>query len=196
MTAPAAPAPRSARPIFILAALAFIPGLGVVFGLAACIWGLIADRPRAIFAAAIGAAGTLLNFAGCAAYGYWVLERQDRGGFAGMLTATELVLLVAKVEEHREQHRSYPATLRDLGVGTFGGNPVNIFDRAFGLTNLTVPYRYELQGDRRHYRLFSVGPDRLPATADDIYPVLPDSLAGRSGLLRPQEPGLEPDPLE
>lgn len=193
MTAPAAPAPGSARPIFILAALAFLPLLGVVFGLVACIWGLIADRPRAIFAAAIGAAGTLLNFAGCAAYGYWMLERQDRGGFAGVLTATELVLLVQKVEEHRTQHHSYPATLRELGVGTFGGNPVNIFDRAHGLTNLTVPYRYELLGDRQHYRLFSVGPDRLPATADDIYPVLPDSLAARSGLLPPPVPAEEPE---
>jgi hypothetical protein len=191
MTAPATPALRSARPIFIVAALAFLPGLGVIFGLVACIWGLIADRPRAIIAAAIGAAGTLLNFAGCAAYGYWVLERQDQGSFARMLTATELVLLVEKVEEHRERYRSYPATLRDLGASHFGGNTVNIFDRAHGLTNLTVPYRYELMADRRHYRLSSVGPDRLPDTADDIYPVLSDSLAARSGLQPP--PALEPE---
>ena len=52
MTAAVAPAPKSARPIFILAGLSFLPGLGVVFGLAACIWGLIADRPRAVIAAA------------------------------------------------------------------------------------------------------------------------------------------------
>jgi len=193
MTAAAAPTPKSARPIFILAGLAFLPGLGVVFGLAACIWGLIADRPRALVAAAIGAAGTLLNFAGCAAVGYWAMERQGPGGFVGMLTSTELVLLVEKIEDHRERHQGYPATLRELGGSSLSGPTVNIFDRALGLGNLTVPYRYELSDDRRHYTLFSVGPDQLPATPDDIHPVLPDSLAARSGLLPPPEPALGPE---
>lgn len=191
MTAAPTPASKSARPIFILAGLGFLPGLGVVFGLAACIWGLIADRPRALVAAAIGAAGTLLNFAGCVAVGYWAMERQGPGGFVGMLTSTELVLLVEELEDHHERHQGYPATLRELDGSALGGPGVNIFDRALGLGNLTVPYHYERSDDRRHYSLFSVGPDQLPATPDDIHPVLPDSLAARAGLLPPPESGPE-----
>lgn len=37
--------------------------------------------------------------------------------------------------------------------------------------------------DTNHYELFSVGPDQIPYTKDDIYPILPNSDSGRSGLI-------------
>lgn len=42
-------------------------------------------------------------------------------------------------------------------------------------------YQYHLAPDGGTYDLYSVGPDGRPGTDDDIRPVLPDSVAARSG---------------
>ena len=43
-------------------------------------------------------------------------------------------------------------------------------------------YQYLVAPDGSGYRLFSVGRDGKPGTGDDIHPLVPDSLRGRTGL--------------
>jgi len=170
--------------------LAFLPVLGFLFGFVAAVWGLISDRPRALVGAGLGAAGFLLNFAGCAGLAYWA-TRSDGGSLGTELARTELVQLVQQLEQHHGEHREYPASLRELRVGPFDVPAPDIYDRSAGVLNRTFLYQYRVAADRQSYSLSSVGADGRPGTADDIFPLLPDSLAGRTGLRTPDTTAVE-----
>jgi hypothetical protein len=179
------PSSKSSRPLLVLGLLSFVPGIGVLFGFCACCWGLVSDRPRALRGALLGGAGMLLNFAGCAALGFWAVQRQPvPGGFRGQMAQVELSELVNQLEHYHSDHHRYPDSLRELR-GPFGVPASNIYDRSLGLFNRSHLYQYRPAGDRQSYSLFSAGPDGRPDTPDDLYPVVLDSLAGHSGLRKP-----------
>ena len=179
---------KPSRPLLVLGLLSFVPGVGVLFGFVACCWGLLSNRPRAMRAAMLGAAGMLLNFVGCFALSFWAVQRQHLpGGLRGQMAQVELVELVDQLEHYHADHRSYPLTLRELPHGPFGVPAVNIYDRSFGLFNRTRLYQYRPAADGQHYSLFSVGADGRADTPDDIYPRLPDSMAAHAGLQSPEQ---------
>jgi len=182
LATPAVGIPRKKSwPLFLLAGLAFIPMLGVVFGLIATCWGLLTDRPRAILAAGVGAAGVLLNFAACFGLGYWTIAHDGRpGGIRSQLAQTDLQALVVSLEDFHQRTGHYPERLVDLRV-PFSVRPLPIWDKTVGLFNQTRPYQYFLARDGASYQLFAVGPDGLPGTADDLLPRLSDSLTTHSG---------------
>jgi hypothetical protein len=62
---------------------------------------------------------------------------------------------------------------------------VNIQDNSAGVFRMPQSYQYRLAPGGRTYVLFAVGSDGRPGTPDDVFPVLPDSVARRSGYRRP-----------
>jgi hypothetical protein len=182
------PKPKGAGPILILGALGFVPFLGVPFGFAALCWGLISDRPRAVRAAVLGATGMVANFAACAGLAWWSAERvtPGLGGFGAIMARAELVQVVQELEQFRRARGHYPERLTELRVGPLQTPAPNIYDKALGIFNRTRPYQYYRDLGDDSYQVFSVGPDGKSGTADDIWPILTDSVLAHSGLRRPE----------
>jgi heme A synthase len=80
------PKPKRAWPLFLLAGASFLPGFGVFFGAAAVTWGLISDRPRAMVAAGLGAAGAVLNLIGGALL-VWQVQKTPAYASVGATSA-------------------------------------------------------------------------------------------------------------
>ena len=172
---------KPAWPLLLVAGLSFVPGLGLFFAAAAVTWALISDRPRAKLGLAIAATGALLNLAGSF---FVVLTMQHGEAFArieAQQTREDLSKLVVALEDYYGRAGRYPPNLRVL-VGTpIPTRLINIYDQAPGLFRIPRVYEYHLSADGESYDLFSVGPDAVPHTADDIRPELLDSLRERAG---------------
>jgi hypothetical protein len=179
------PKPKRAWPLFLLAGAAFLPGFGVLFGAAAVTWALVSDRPRALVAAGLGAAGALLNLIGGALL-VWHAGKNPAYASAGAASARrDLSRLVGAIEAyHREQGR-YPVRLATFTQLPYSLRLINIQDFSVGVFSRPREYRYDLAPDGRTYTLFAVGADGRPGTADDLFPELPDSVIGHSGYRSP-----------
>lgn len=173
--------PKRAWPLFLLAGAAFLPGFGVVFGAAAVTWALISDRPRALVAAGLGAAGALLNLIGGAML-VWHAGQNPAYASAGAASARrDLSRLVGAIEAYRREQGRYPVRLAAFTQLPYSLRLVNIQDFSAGVFRRPKEYHYDLDPDGRTYTLFAVGPDGRPGTADDLYPELPDSVARHTG---------------
>jgi hypothetical protein len=185
-------APKRAWPLFLVAALSFVPFLGIVFGGAGATWGLVSSRPRAIRAALIAMTGALLNIVAILLLGMGV------GGKPGAalqarrdLTQTELLVVVVALEDYHTAEHAYPPSLQVLQRRMLPRRIVPTMDLSAGPLHLPHEYRYVVAPDGESYDLYAAGPDNVAGTADDIRPLLPDSIRVRSGY-RPQIPGARP----
>ena len=174
--------PRPSWPLLLLAAMSFIPGAGFVCGSLAVSWGLLSKRPRAKLAIGIGATGAFLQVAVFIA----LVSSKGTGGLMfregfNTFARDDLRTVVTALEAYHAKQSEYPATLEELARG----RAVNIFDVSGGFTLRFVPYQYHRAADGQSYDLFGVGPDHRSGTADDVRPLLPDSVRVRSGY-RPE----------
>lgn len=190
MTDPFAPAPKPPRPswpLYVAAGLSFIPFIGFFWGSIAVSWGLVSSRAGARRAVVIAATGALLNVVGI-----FVFMSTSLGGGA-YREAYQLGIrrsmgdVVAALEEYHDQTHGYPASLRELNVARGPLRVVPVTDMGPGIlhVNLARQYQYTLAPDGSSYDLYSVGRDGKPGTADDIRPLVPDSIADKSGLRAP-----------
>ena len=173
--------PRRSWPLFLVAAGAFLPGIGLLFAAVGLTWALISDRPRALRAAVLAVAGGLLNLVGV---GVILWRMQSKPGYAmGMRMAAQQDLLnvVQALEAHRKKWRAYPERLSLLNSG-LSLRPVNLNDVSVGFPAFPREYIYLRSPDGRTYDLYGVGADRQAGTPDDVRPELPDSLKRRSGF--------------
>ena len=184
MTAPAVEQRRRTKrawPLFLLAAASFIPGLGLIFGAAAVTWALVSDRPRALFAAALGAAGALLNLLGGGLLAWRMSSNPAYSELGAARARRDLGKLVVALETYQQEQGRYPARLDAFTQLPYSLRLVNIQDFSAGVFSRPRQYHYDLAPDGQSYTLFAVGPDGRAGTADDLFPDLPDSLARRSG---------------
>jgi hypothetical protein len=170
---------------FVLGGLSFIPLIGVVFGIAAIVWGLVSRKKGGTALALVGAGGIAFT---CALYGGlfyfgWV----HRGGIYDELRARsaqiQLNQLVQSVEFYKITRGEYPASLEQIQEVVGKTTPIFIHDPTDVRFAGTPRYfHYERVGTDRYY-LRSVGPDGEPFTPDDIVPQVDGALAGKVGLL-------------
>lgn len=171
------PKPKRAWPLFLLAGAAFLPGFGVFFGAAAVTWALVSDRPRALVAAALGAAGALLNLMGGALL-VWHAGKNPAYASAGAANARrDLSRLAGAIEDYHRERGRYPVRLAEFTQLPYSLRLINIQDFSAGVFSRPREYHYDLAPDGRTYTLFAVGVDGRPGTSDDLFPELPDSVA-------------------
>lgn len=183
MIQPSAEPPRPNWPLHLLAGLSFVPFLGFFIGSVAVSWGLISSRPGARRAVAIAATGALLNAVGAVLL-VTVLgpgnglyrEEYTRG------VRENLGELVLALEDYQARAHSYPESLQALQRARGPLRPIQILDLGAGLFRVPQPFVYVRASDGTGYELYSVGPDGKPGTEDDLRPLVPDSLRGRTGL--------------
>ena len=186
VTEPANPPPKPVgMGAYLLAALAFVPGLGVFLGLPSIGWGLLARDRGGIRIALIAAAGVALNILGYAVL-FSRLSHAD-GPFQELKTRLahdHLRQATLELEYWRTQHGQYPESLAQLIARPEDVRLAPLYDHTVALTDDGAPFfYYRLTDDRGHYWLRALGPDEKPFTADDIIPELSDSERAKTGLL-------------
>lgn len=87
------------------------------------------------------------------------------------------------VEFYKLQFGYYPDSLQEL---KFVDNTVFIMDPLSqkGIFARKLNYLNYKKIDSSHYILFSSGLDQIPHTSDDLYPFIPNSSTGKSGLVK------------
>jgi uncharacterized RDD family membrane protein YckC len=175
--------PRAERtwPLFVVAACAFLPGLGVLFASIGLTWGLVSDRPRALLAAVLAGIGGVLNLVGAVLF-YWQMQGDPAWAeVRAPRTKRDLAKLVVALEDYRAANGQYPRSLAVFTRVPLSLKFVNVTDLSAGAFPVPRLYTYRRSGNGRWYDVYGVGADGQPDTADDLRPELPDSLARRSG---------------
>jgi hypothetical protein len=184
---PSTKRPRPIWPLYLAAVLSFIPFLGFFCGSVAVTWGLMSSRPGALRAVIIAATGALLNIVGLFVLVAVFSGRPEIQAANLERARLEMGDIVVALEEFHAKEHSYPVSLPALQVERGVLRPIPTLDLGPGILRFRVPqsFHYAVAPDGLSYDLFSVGPDGKPGTADDLRPLVPDSLRGRTGLRPP-----------
>jgi uncharacterized RDD family membrane protein YckC len=162
-------------PLLLLAACAFLPGIGLFFAAAAVTWGLVSDRPRARLAVGLGGAGGLLNLIGSVLL-VWSISDNPRFAASNAASAKrDLTKLVAAIEDYRKTEGVYPPDLTVFTRLPLSLKLVNVQDFSAGVFHRPRMYQYRRSSDGRAYDVYGVGMDGKPGTGDDVRLNLPDS---------------------
>ncbi len=166
----------------MIAGISFIPLIGVPFGVAAIIWGLIR---RAWVLVGLGTGGILFSvvlYSSLFYFGFY-----QRGGvydkMREQLAVTMLNSTVKDIEFYKLQHGHYPAALSELSTKDINKPSFAIDPTAMQRPGTRIGYFfYELGPGGSSYFLRSVGADGIPFTADDILPTLSEDERKNTGL--------------
>ena len=159
----------------------FIPGLRYFFAAGAVSWALLTTRPRRRLALALGVGGAAFNILGSLLLVAIYSRSPDVQRAQAELTREQLTTLAEAIDEYHTHHGAFPPDLRVLERAGIPFRVIPIHDQSRGILHLATLYRYHVAADGRSFEHSFAGPDGVPATSDDIRPVLPDSLAARSG---------------
>ena len=170
---------------YVIAGLSFVPGIGIVFGIIAVVWGLATQRSGGRKIAVLGCCGVGLSVVLYSSLFYFGFVQ--RGGvYDGLrrkMAESTLITLVQAIEFYKIQHGQYPDTLETLNKSMPKGSMVFVFDPTDTRIGGTPRYFYYELVDESHYYLLGVGPDGKPFTNDDILPKIDPIPGGHVGLL-------------
>jgi hypothetical protein len=171
---------------FVVGGLAFIPLLGVLFGVIAIIWGLSAWRRGGKKLALVGAAGigvTIVLYGALFYFGF-----AQRGGvyddLRTKLAQNNLNSLVQSVEFYKLGHGEYPDSLETLKASLQKGSLESLYvtDPRISSVGKGDQYFYYRKVDADHYYLRGVAPDGKPFSPGALVPQV-TAPGGNLGLL-------------
>ncbi|WP_288368469.1 type II secretion system protein GspG [uncultured Alcanivorax sp.] len=173
---------------FVIGGVSFIPGIGIIFGIIAIIWGLVTKKLGGKKLAIIGACGigfSIILYALLFYFGF-----VQRGGVYDdlrvQLSKNTITSLVQAIEFYKTQNGQYPESLEALRKSLPENSMVFVHDPTdVQMGGEPRYYHYELQ-DQDHYYLLGVGPDGQPYTNDDVLPNIEINQNSGVGLLIPQ----------
>ena len=170
---------------YIIGGLAYIPLIGVPFGIIAIIWGFVTKKIGGKILAFVGAGGIALT--GLLYSGIYYFGFIQRSGVYDELrielAKSTITSLVQAVEFYKTQNGTYPASLELLHKSLPEGSMVFVFDPTDVGMNSESRYFYYRLVDDDHYYLLGVGADGVPFTSDDIHPNVEVGPNSKVGLL-------------
>ncbi len=157
---------------YIIGGASFIPGIGILFGIVAIIWGLVTNKLGGKKLAVIGASGIALSVILYSSLFYFGFVQ--RGGvyddLRTQLSKNTITSLVQSIEFYKVQNGKYPDSLEILQKSLPENSMVFVYDPTDVQMGRQPRYfHYELIDDG-HYYLLGVGADAKPYTSDDILP--------------------------
>ena len=170
---------------YVVGGMSFIPLIGVLFGVAAIVWGLVTKKSGGKRLAAIGGVGIVFTLALYGALFYFGFSQ--RGGIYDylrvQLAQSTINSLVPSIEFYRIQNGKYPESLKVLQETLPKEGFVSVFDpTVLEFSAQSRYFLYERVGED-HYYLRGLGADGKPFTSDDIVPQVPAVPGSKSGLL-------------
>ena len=170
---------------FVIGGVSFIPGIGILFGIIAIIWGLVTKKLGGKKLAIIGASGIGFSVVLYSALFYFGFSQ--RGGvyddLRAKLSKSTITSLVQAIEFYKIQNGKYPKSLEILRKSLPENSMVFVHDPTHvQMAGEPRYYHYELK-DQKHYYLLGVGPDEKPYTSDDVLPTIEVKPNSNVGLL-------------
>lgn len=170
---------------FVIGGVSFIPGIGIIFGVIAIIWGLVTKKLGGKKLAIIGACGigfSIILYGSLFYFGF-----VQRGGVYDdlrvQLSKNTITSLVQAIEFYKTQNGQYPESLEMLHKSLPENSMVFVHDPTHvQMGGEPRYYHYELK-DQEHYYLLGVGPDEQPYTSDDVLPNIEINQNSGVGLL-------------
>jgi hypothetical protein len=170
---------------FVIGGVSFIPGIGIIFGIIAIIWGLATNKLGGKKLAVIGACGIGLSVILYGSLFYFGFVQ--RGGVYDdlriQLSKNTITSLVQAIEFYKTQNDHYPESLETLRKSLPENSMVFVHDPTHvQMGGEPRYYHYELK-DQDHYYLLGVGSDEQPYTSDDVLPNIEINQNSSVGLL-------------
>lgn len=170
---------------YVIGGVSFIPGIGIIFGIIAIIWGLVTKKLGGKKLAIIGACGigfSVILYGSLFYFGF-----VQRGGVYDELrvelSKNTITSLVQAIEFYKTQNGHYPESLEVLRQSLPENSMVFVHDPTdVQMGGEPRYYHYELKG-QNHYYLLGVGLDGKPYTNDDVLPSIELNQNGGVGLL-------------
>jgi hypothetical protein len=170
---------------FVIGGISFVPGIGILFGIIAIIWGLVTKKLGGKKLAIIGACGigfSVILYSSLFYFGF-----VQRGGvyddLRAQMSENTITSLVQAIEFYKTQNGNYPESLEVLKNSLPENSMVFVHDPTHvQMGGEPRYYHYELEGEN-HYYLLGVGPDEIPYTADDVVPKININQNSGVGLL-------------
>lgn len=171
--------------LYLLAAMGFIPGIGIFFSIAAIIVGIDRRKAGGIVLIVLGVLGSALTVGiyGTLFYKAFV----ERDGFAEQgfkqIAKMHVTDLVSQIEFRKITNGAYPIALEELQQSNKLVQIVDVSSVKFFSSQAARNFFYQLSEDKAHYYLLGVGEDGVPFTADDIFPDISERDRLKTGLL-------------
>lgn len=150
--------------------LCLIPGFGILIGIVLIFYSILEFRSKALFFRVLAtmAGGILIIVLDNAYLKHDLYYNADSDGDFAKLDARNLDDLAQTLERYRLKYGNYPDSLPQLKM-----EYPRVLIKDFLIDRRSEPYKfmyyyYTRKGE--NYILFSSGIDRIPNTADDIYP--------------------------
>jgi hypothetical protein len=154
------------KPPYLLGLLCIIPLIGAFVGAGLLLYGIFVYKDKWIII--IGAAGILFTVGLYSSLDYSSTHNDTFKKLWIETDKDELNGLVKQIEFYKIQSGHYPDSLKQMDLK---GENINIFDPLLiSSGDKNGIYNYHRIGKK--YTLFSSGIDKIPNTADDIYPSL------------------------
>jgi hypothetical protein len=170
---------------YVIGGVSFIPGIGIIFGIIAIIWGLVTNKLGGKKLAIIGACGIGFSVIlyGSVFYFGFVQKGGVYDDLRVQLSKNTITSLVQAIEFYKTQNGQYPESLEVLRKSLPENSMVFVHDPTdIQMSGEPRYYHYELKDDN-HYYLLGVGPDEQPYTSDDILPNIEINQNSGVGLL-------------
>lgn len=166
-----------------------IPIVGLIIGILFFRKGIIIKDRILCFIGALGIMITGAFFVGGLLYSKY----SDVGKAKRVeLAQYSLNQVMRDVEFYKLQFGHYPDSLQELkfvDITVFIMDPLS----QKGIFSRMLDYLNYKKIDSAHYTLFSAGLDQIRHTSDDIYPFVPNSDSGKSGLVRKSTDSFSPN---
>lgn len=178
--------------VYIPAIASLIPIIGIPFGVSAILWGISDWKiggKKAVMLACVGLLLTLsvglyfyFSFGWFENSSYFVETKVRYSQFG-------LAHLMRYIEYYKLGHGHYPTSLTEVKEQDNSYMTDKTFSDPFSYSGIfwtgskgEQPFYYAVSADGNSYELFSVGPDKIPHTQDDIYPMVLDEYKFVLGL--------------
>ena len=172
---------------YVIGGLSYIPGLGVLFGAIAIIWGLVTKKLGGKKLALIGTGGIAFTVVLYSALFYFGFVQ--RGGIYDQLRTelaeTHITSLVKAIEFYKIQNGKYPESIEAFVDSLSEGSMESLLvvDPTYVHIDDEPRYFYYELLDDDHYYLLGIGSDGQPFTDDDILPNVEEMSGSKVGLL-------------
>ncbi len=167
------------RRLYYWGLLCLVPNFGAICGIILIIRGLTEFKDRKLVLIGIGGLAVTVIFITTFKY-----EVEHATVFTDLRTKQAqggMNSIVKQIEFYKMQNGSYPDSLQQINKEDM---LMSINDPFLGFKDRKLrSYTYNYQNLGNKYTLFSVGPDGLPNTKDDIYPNLKINDASKCGLM-------------
>ena len=186
------PRKKISRLVYIPAIISLLPIIGIPFGVSAILWGLSDWKiggKKVVSLTGIGLFFSLLLVIVSYSFYNQLLKSPAVVDVKVSYSQAGLVYLVRYLEFYKQGHGHYPSSLIDLREGDNTSLTSRTLTDPFSYAGALStgapeeqPYYYLVSEDGNSYDLFSVGPDGIPYTQDDVYPIILDWYKSVVGL--------------